>query len=224
MQMGGNQNELDEYEEAEARRGRTVAILESESVPYLERLPLIESEADIPRRRDREVALRAMALAVVALKGEKKDRSATEQAEQFVIGYSLTPKEKAFILDPEPSDDDRIQFFWRYECLHVMLWALGFEEELGRPDRQLDPADALDVLDRHGRDGFLAKSRLRSAGQLLDAADLLYCYHWAVRDARLARRSMPVGLNGDVVQEWHYALNWLIGYEDQEWDDITTDT
>ncbi len=57
--MGENQNELDEYEEAEARRDRTIAILESESVPYLERLPLIESEANIPRRRDREVALRA---------------------------------------------------------------------------------------------------------------------------------------------------------------------
>ena len=27
-----------------------------------------------------------------------------------------------------------------------------------------------------------------------------------------------------VVMERHYALNWLIGYSDQEWDDVTTDT
>jgi Domain of unknown function (DUF4272) len=223
--MGENQNELDDlYPEAGARRDRTIAILESESVPYLERLPLIESETDIPRRRDREVALRAMALAVVALKGVKNDQAAVEHAEKFGIGYSLTPKELKFVSDAEPSADDRIQFSWRSECLHVMLWALGFEEELGRPDRQFDPAYAVDLLDRHGREGFLATARLRSARELLDAADLLYCYHWAVRDARLAGRSMPAGLNGDVVQEWHYALNWLIGYEDQEWDDITTDT
>lgn len=27
-----------------------------------------------------------------------------------------------------------------------------------------------------------------------------------------------------VVQERHHALNWLIGYCGQDWDDITTDT
>ncbi|MDR2636809.1 MAG: DUF4272 domain-containing protein [Zoogloeaceae bacterium] len=27
-----------------------------------------------------------------------------------------------------------------------------------------------------------------------------------------------------VTMERHYALNWLIGYMDQEWDDISTDT
>jgi hypothetical protein len=27
-----------------------------------------------------------------------------------------------------------------------------------------------------------------------------------------------------VVYERHYALNWLTGYMDQDWDDISTDT
>jgi len=27
-----------------------------------------------------------------------------------------------------------------------------------------------------------------------------------------------------VTLERHYALNWLIGYMEQEWDDISTDT
>ncbi len=41
--------------------------------------------------------------------------------------------------------------------------------------------------------------------------------------------SKSVDLIGDlrsagVTKDRHYALNWLIGYMEQEWDDISTDT
>jgi hypothetical protein len=31
-------------------------------------------------------------------------------------------------------------------------------------------------------------------------------------------------LHPGVAQERHHALNWLIGYMDQEWDKVSTDT
>lgn len=37
-------------------------------------------------------------------------------------------------------------------------------------------------------------------------------------------RDAPAGLEKGVVKERHYALNWLVGYMDQAWDDVTTDT
>jgi hypothetical protein len=41
----------------------------------------------------------------------------------------------------------------------------------------------------------------------------------------VADREPPAeSYNAGVVQERHYALNWLIGYCGQDWDDITTDT
>ena len=43
-------------------------------------------------------------------------------------------------------------------------------------------------------------------------------------DARISGRQPPAGLDPGVVYERHYALNWLIRYSDQEWDDISTDT
>ena len=49
-------------------------------------------------------------------------------------------------------------------------------------------------------------------------------YDWAVVDARVKNKPCPVGLDPGVVQERHHALNWLIGYMDQEWDDVATDT
>lgn len=36
------------------------------------------------------------------------------------------------------------------------------------------------------------------------------------------RESQP-GLDCGVVRERHYALNWLIGYSEQAWDEASTD-
>ena len=65
---------------------------------------------------------------------------------------------------------------------------------------------------------------MRPLSDILDQADLIYRYHWAVVDARINGQDAPAGLNSGVVLERHYALNWLIGYFDQAWDDISTDT
>jgi hypothetical protein len=211
--------------EAEQRRARSIALLKKEGVPFIEHLPLIETAADIRPRSTEEVALRAIALAVVAVKGETLDQKlALEIVKRFDIRSALSPDERAFIDDPSPSQHDRVQFAWRYEGLGVMLWALGFEEELGRPDKIVDVAKAVGVLRDLGRDGFIAKAKLRPIEQILDQADLIYRYHWAVTDARVNGRLAPAGLDPGVVYERHYSLNWLMRYADQEWDDISTDT
>ncbi|MER9491067.1 DUF4272 domain-containing protein [Mesorhizobium sp. M0320] len=73
-------------------------------------------------------------------------------------------------------------------------------------------------------EGLLKRANLRPQSELLDAADLIYRYNWAVMDARVNGKAAPAGLERDVVVERHYVLNWLIGYMGQEWDDISTDT
>ncbi len=71
---------------------------------------------------------------------------------------------------------------------------------------------------------LLAGAKLRTATTILDEADLIYRIHWAVVDARLRRSPFPMAVEAGVVYERHYALNWLIGYQGQEWDDVSTDT
>ena len=221
----GQSDSDDEFAEAWDRRDRTLAIIRPEGVPYLDSLPLIEMEADIPRRGDEEVALRAMALAAVALRDLAPSQEAMENyIEQLDIEDSFTPKERVFIHDANSSRDDRMQFSWRCECLHVLLWALGFVETLGRPDHKCDSKALFDLVWELGREGLIEEAQLRPARELLDAADLLYCYHWAVRDAQMFRKPVPAGLSRDVVQEWHYAVNWLICYKGAEWDEVAVDT
>ncbi|MGN6547434.1 MAG: DUF4272 domain-containing protein [Aureliella sp.] len=212
-------------DEAQVRKASSMAILKSEDVPLIEHLPAIESEAESTRRTTEEVATRALALCVVAVKGEGLEQEIVEHIiKDYGLASGFTPNEQKFIKDPNPSQHDRIQFAWRYECYWVMLWALGFIERLGRPDTICDVKQAVMIMQQNGRDGFMKMAKLRPQSEILDAADLIYRYHWAVVDARVNGREAPAGLDGGVVMERHYALNWLIGYMDQDWDDVSTDT
>lgn len=224
VQQGPSENQS-EPQEAEARKQRSLAILKAEQVPYLDDLPLRETEAESLRRTTEEVALRAMALCIVSVKGEGLEQEIVERlVDDFQLADAFSPDEMKFIADPDPDQMLRVQFAWRYETYWVLLWALEFIDELPRPDQICDVPAAVACLRDLGRDGFLAQAKLRPQSEILDAADLIYRYHWAVVDARLKQQDAPAQLDGGVVMERHYALNWLIGYQNQLWDDISTDT
>ncbi len=197
----------------------------AEQVPVLEGLPLIATEAESTRRTTEQVARRAMALCIVAVKGEGVEQEIIDElVKDYDIASALTPNEKQFIDNPSPTQHERVQFAWRYECYWVMLWSLGFIDELERPDKICDVKMAVSFLRQNGNEGFIKKAKLRSQSEILDAADLIYRYHWAVRDASINDEPIPAGLDSGVVMERHYALNWLIGYLGQAWDDVSTDT
>lgn len=219
------QQETKVSEEAKARKDRSIAVLKAEKVPFVAHLPVIDTEAESTRRTIEQVATRAMALCIVAVKGEGLEQEVIDSLiKEHQLESAFTPKEQEFIKNPNTSEHDRVQFAWRYECYWVMLWALGFTDTLERPDTICDVSRAVSFLRDNGRDGFLKKAKLRSQAEILDAADLIYRYHWAVVDARINDREAPAGLDGGIVMERHHALNWLMGYMDQEWDDVSTDT
>ncbi|WP_338398753.1 DUF4272 domain-containing protein [Persicobacter psychrovividus] len=65
---------------------------------------------------------------------------------------------------------------------------------------------------------------MRSKEEILDQADLILRLDWACVNARVKNEVAPGGLNSSVVYERHYALNWLIKYLNQDWDNVSTDT
>jgi hypothetical protein len=210
--------------EALDRKQRSMARLRAEAVALNEHLPVIEAAAESKRRSTEDVAQRAVALLIVAEKGSGAPPAhVAELVADFDARKFLSPAETAFLAG-QPAEAERAQFSWRYEAYWVLLWALGFIETLEGPKHECDVRRAVSIVASRGRAGFFKEARLRPQSEILDAADLIYRYHWAVRDAQVNGKPSPAGLNADIVMERHHALNWLIGYMDQAWDDVSTDT
>jgi len=206
------------------RKERSEAILRSEGVPINRFLPGIGTDEARFRNKD-EVAHRAMALLVVAVKGEGLEQPLVDELiSDYKLESHFTPKETHFIKTEFPSEHDRIQFSWRYEAAWTLLWALSFVDKLDRPARVCDASRAVRFLSDRALEQFFGEAKLRSPSEILDEADLILRYDWAVVDARVNGKPIPTGLDRGVVQERHHALNWLFGYQHEEWDDVHTDT
>jgi hypothetical protein len=218
-----------------ARRNRSVEFLRNKGIYVTEWLPLIEGEEECHFRTVQEVAQRAAALLAVALHAEvlmtesmdvKKARFYSDSiTKAFECKNAFSPEEKAFLKKKKPEQKEAIRFSWQYECLYVMLWALGLIEELSFPDGICDVGESVRIMSEHNSlDQLMEVSALRSREELLDEADLIYRMDWGCVDARIKGLPMPRKLEGGVVMERHKCLNWLIGADNAEWDNVDVST
>jgi Domain of unknown function (DUF4272) len=196
-------------------------------------LPPVASETEVVLRAPSEVARRALALFVVALRAESlmsPELAVAELREKRPLAFrSLTPKECLFVNDEKPDQEQITNFVWRYEALWILAWALGLVEVLCYPSETCD----LDFLSKTflatDEEALVKKSKLLPTETLLDALDLHFRLHWVIRQ-RQQDGKPPDGerggsdLNPGVVLERHHALNWLVQHEGAEWDDVQTPT
>jgi hypothetical protein len=207
-----------------ARRERSIAVLKNLGVPYLATLPVTESETAIVPRSAKEIADRAVAVAIAAVKGETNDQEFVEDlVTQYQADTLFTPQEKAFIVNPSPQRQDLIDHAWRYEAVHVLLWALGHIEGLKGPNEICEVSRDVGTIRDLGRDGLASTATPRSMAALLEQADLYYHLHWSAIELRIRGRHSDA-LDEGIIRERHRALNWLTRYMGQEWDDVETDT
>jgi len=224
----GSPEELPDDEEVTIeqieRKNRSIEILKREKVPFIDWLPVIESEAESVRRTDIAVLRRAIALSIVAEKPLTKDPEFIfGLIERFDIDGDFTPWERKFVYDKNPSEQNSINATWRMECVYILLWSLGLFE-LTRPAAAANNGETVAPMATIPYEELVQKIKLRPQSEILDQADLIYRYHWATKNASNQGRKIPEGLNHSVVMERHRAFNWLVGYLGQDWDDITLDT
>jgi hypothetical protein len=211
--------------ESKLRKNKSIKILQKKNIPYTNWLPTIGGIQHSLRCNTKEVAYRAMVLQTVALKAEGLPQNIVDVIiNDYGLENHFTAEERNFIYNKNVDDITNIQFLWRYEAYWVLLWSLGFLKTLDYPDSTCDVALAISMLKDRSKESFLQDARLRSQEEILDQADLIYRDHWAVRDKELYGFEPPANLNAGVVFERHYALNWLIGHSNKEWDNISTDT
>ena len=220
-----------------ARKERSIALLEKKGIPFFSylRAPVMESEARI--KSPDETAKRLLAMFGVCVYCEARGGGETwDESQKYLnkideilggkLGETLTPEETEFLAVKEPGQNAYGKFGWRYECCHVLMWALGKTPELGYPDQLCDVSAMGSIIWKlDSLTEFLEGANPRTKDELLDAADLILRYDWACVDARVKGVDSPAGLNEEVVVEWHYALNWLVGANgDPGWDHVTINT
>jgi hypothetical protein len=188
----------------------------------------VEDGVDDEIRSAQDVARRSLALfaAVGTALGVPRDEIISWLRSESLWG-ALTPHEVAYLEQTNPPRKAHIDFSWQSERLTVLLWALGRIQELPDSATQCDTSVFKSVLPPFARtstQAFIAQATLIDEDRLWKQADLYLDDHWKARDAQLHDRSMPSGINIEIVQERHHAINWITGYGSLTWDEVTTDT
>lgn len=221
---------------AEARKSRSIEVLKREGIPYILHLPPIEAEGVARLRSQEEITRRAACTFLSAvcawniLEAEEEHRRDAaghykDVAQSWGLWEDLSNEEKR-LLSGEGSERTIQTATWRMEAFAVLAWALGMLPELGLPREQFqgDLEEFFPDIRPSAYQKFAARAQKRPDGEILDEADLIYRIRWAVVEASIHGEPAPAGIDSDVAMERHTALNWLIGYGGEDWDNISLDT
>jgi len=205
------------------RKKKSEARVHALGLPVNANLPVVEDDGAVQPRTDIEVAQRCIAVAICAVKGESDDQELTDKlVEEYSAASFFSPEEDRFRRNTHASKQDLTKFGWRYEAVHVFLWALGYAETINAPNTIADAGHDIGILKTQGKN-FVANAHLRSRAEILDMSDLYYRLDWAAVELRVEGKHNDA-IDGEIVVERHRALNWLIRYMNQAWDDVTTAT
>ncbi|GKX56886.1 hypothetical protein SOASR030_29980 [Leminorella grimontii] len=213
--------------DALARKASNDAYCQKLGVRVANSLPPVMGEGEAVLRSAKEVAERCVALLSVAARALSLSQDEGDNIENIysrlpLAASLLSPEEACFMAEPSPQEQDVINAVWRYEALALLLWSLGKIDKLSLPTEICDVDGVTDLILAEDTQSFIDAARLRPADEILDALDLCYRLHWAIREAGQRGEDIPANLSGSVISERHHALNWLVRFEDAEWDEVDT--
>ncbi|MEJ1972060.1 MAG: DUF4272 domain-containing protein [Lacunisphaera sp.] len=167
------------------RKARSIAKLKAEDIPTTPDWPVLPDSTTAKVRTSQEVAQHAIAVCLTALKAEGADQETIEGlVKRYKAKKFFTAAEWEFVDNNAVTNSDRNSYLWRYEDLWVLMWVLGYVDEMDRPDRTCDVRKTVSYLSNRTLEQFLAEAKLRNISEILDEADLLYRYNGAVEDAK----------------------------------------
>ncbi|MFT3728893.1 MAG: DUF4272 domain-containing protein [Terricaulis sp.] len=172
-----------------------------------------------------EIAKRAIALhCVIAASHGVSKSDICEWLKSENIYDELSPWERGFIEAEQNTRRDIIQASWRVEAQVALLWSIQKIDHLDALSAQCNSTPLVDAMPElfSPTSVFIESAKLRGDQEIGEEYERIYDAHCEVRGA--ARTGASAGYESGVVQERHYAMNWITGYCGQAWDDVTTDT
>lgn len=211
-------------EDQRQRQQKSEAFLEQHQVKVNQKLPCIVSIEEVELRPTPALLDRVYALLIVAAKGEGVEQEQLEKVISEKMIHSFSPQETAVLENDSLTDQEKAYATWRYEGLYTLLWALGIMDELKYPNEICDVSAVVSKIFQPSREEFENSIQRRTKEEILDELDKIYRMNWACVDARIKGEQVTGGIEPGVVYERHYALNWLTQYQNQDWDDVQTNT
>lgn len=207
------------------RKLNTEKLLTSRQIPYIDHLPFIEEEYEVVIRSPHDIAKRILILTYLCYVAEAQHEK--QKVIEFLRSEDLwkdTTFDEQELFQKDLTDAEKIKISWSAEAIWLLLWAIEKADELDFPEAEVNVPDILSRLPAlmTSTKNFVEQATIRKTPDLLDAADLLYRLHWAVRNSQLNNLELPQ-LNPGVISERHYAINWVI-YRADKWDEVSTDT
>ena len=211
-------------EEQLNRKSNSESILTTQGVKVNKNLPCLGSSTETKLRSKNQVIDRVYALVIIAAKGEGIPQEQLAKPIEDKSIKSFSPKELSILDSSELNDQDKAYATWRYESLNTLLWALKIMPDLKPPSEICEVQTIVGKILKPSRDEFTQQAELRSVEEILDELDKTFRMNWACVDARIKGEQVTGNINPSIIYERHYAFNWLTNYQNQEWDEVQTNT
>lgn len=184
------------------------------SLPLFDRSAVVRSCDEIV---DRMLEMLCLAACAFGLDGQR----ARAWLDRECKIDTLALEERQFLLIQQ---GDARRLAQQIEGLWALAWSVG-----GVSDFCFDRPCAADFVVRlpnvdegESSSTFRGAARLRPDSEIVAAADLAYCLHWAIRELHLHNAKPPGAIAEYVIVERRHALEWLLSND--AWTDIHLDT
>ena len=177
--------------------------------------PLIDT-GDV--RSKKEIVERALVLNVVINMGYGMP---AEHAREWLSSNGITSFTEgeleliSGIENGDPYDENDVTI--RVEALWVLVWILGFVDELDFNSYCEDSLSKMlpDLRNSETSETFVSNSSIRSLNEIYQALDTVFCISWGLAEANLSGLESPGDLRQYVYWERRRALEWFRG---GDWD------
>ncbi|OHT11168.1 hypothetical protein TRFO_01071 [Tritrichomonas foetus] len=202
------------------RRQKSLKALESLNCDVPHDLEYHFTQEETTIRPVEDIIHRASALYCLAtyadslLQGNCPRDEARSFAQKFISRYNadqyFTEKEKEFMENPAPTQEQVGQFCWQWESLYSMLYCLGFIDSLGLPTEACKvPLCSRAFARNRTTDALVKVVKIRPIEEILDFCDLIFCCFNA--------RNKSSFENG-VLCGWKKTADWITIVKGKEYD------
>jgi hypothetical protein len=206
--------------ETDKLRSRSTAVLQELGIGAPSVLPVLEEDLQLRSRKsilDRLLILHTVAASAY---GFSRARSLSWLESEGLRG-GLSTKEARFLIEgsgPARELQTQVEAMWALAWVLRIVTDIDFTKPCSSTFVTLLP----NLKEGESAARLRASSDLRALSEVVQQADLAYCLHWALVEARMKKPLRRLPVEAGVVVPRRQALDWSLTSFD--WDEVPLDT